>query len=86
MLYTKLVTKGIDGFVKVILFLIGRALQCSKLVTQLFYFFRSMDVDNRKRVREVRAIVSTNAPEFVCCIRRSARSDAIVSFMLSFCR
>ena len=81
--YAKLGTKGIDDFVEAILC----ALQCSKLVTEFFYlfYFRSIYVDIRKLVREVRVMVSTNAPEFVCCVRRSARSDAIVSFMLSFC-
>ena len=32
LLCAKIDTKGIDGFVKAILFLIGRALECNKLV------------------------------------------------------
>ena len=71
-----LCAKGIDGFVEAILFLIGRALKCSKLVTEFldgfleirYFFFCSMDVDDRKPVREVRGMVSTNALEFVCCV------------------
>jgi hypothetical protein len=70
-----LCAKGIDSFVEAILFLIGRALKCSKLVTEFLdglleirYFFRSMDVDNRNPVRKTRGLVSTDALEFVCCV------------------
>ena len=60
MLCAKLGTKGIDGFVEVVLFLIGRALECSKLVTEFLdgflesrYFFRLMEVDkNRSGIRK----------------------------------
>ena len=45
MLYKRLVTKGIDDFVEAIPFLIGSALQCSKLVTEFFYFIlNSFDI------------------------------------------
>jgi hypothetical protein len=38
-------TKGIDGFVEVVLFLIGRTLECSKLVTEfLDGFLETRDV------------------------------------------
>ena len=81
-LCAKVGTKGVDGFVETILFLIGRALKCSKLVTEFldcFLEIRYWNVDNRKPVREVRVMVSTNALEFVC----SARNDRMISFRLS---
>ena len=59
MVCAKLSTKAIDGVVEAILPLIGRALECSKLVAEFLngfleirYFFSLMDTTNRSGKRE----------------------------------
>ena len=72
MLSTKIGTKGIVGFVEAILFVIG----CGMLIMNFldggpeihYIFFCLMNMDSMKLIREVRGMMSTNAPELVCCV------------------
>ena len=70
----KISTKRVDGFFEVV-----------DNPAEGRYFFGPSVMSKKKTDKEPRTSEKTNAPEFVSCVRRSPRSDLIISFKLSFC-